>query len=310
VLLDEAHTFPAKCHTRAIATVRRAATIGLTATTARCDGRERELFAAIGPILFELDEGDAAARGVVAAVDVRVVRVPQPRAFLDAYAREPDVERRRWMEACNPCKVAELVRRLRDAPRGRAMVFCDTLAALATLATELVPVLLGTDSSSRIVGILDGATTTSERKRLCDELRAREGGVLLSSRAGAVALDVPEVDAVYEMHVGDRSQLRSTQRRGRAARVNGGRKSLATDVVLVSLGTREMDFAAVRDGGAVTDEAPLHDADGDVTRRWLATLPPSKLPSEPPSDATTGASSRDARVRRWERALSKKKRTR
>lgn len=252
VILDEVHTAPARTYAQALAVLRARARLGLTADERRCDQRQDTLRSLVGPVLYELTEAQARARGVISTLH-RVVRVVPVSAPFRALYQRADTEHRRYLAVLNPHKVDAMVRALRGVDK--AIVFCDKVAALPHLRAAL---LAADGALPPLVGVLSGETPAAERDAVCRALREAPQALALFSRVGNASIDVPDVGFVIEMSVVDSSAQQKTQRDGRVQRLCAG-KCEGTVLTLVSADTHEVRFAraraaSVRDGDTVWEQ--------------------------------------------------------
>lgn len=202
--------------------------LGLTATLVREDGREADVFALIGPVLFNRPWRELEAQGWIAPASCVEVRVPLatgwpgPGAAVDARAA-----------ALNPRKdgvVEMLLARHRGAP---TLVIGGHLDGLRRLARRLRAPLV------------TGETPVAERERLFSAFRDGEARVLVVSRVANQGVDLPATTVAIQVsgHFGSRQE--EAQRLGRLLRPNpdGGSSVFYT---LVTAGTGEVAYARHR----------------------------------------------------------------
>ncbi len=229
VIYDEAHMLPADgfrlCASAAMQARRR---LGLTATLIREDGRETDVFALVGPILFSRPWRELEAQGWIAPARCIEVRVPLASgwppagAALDANAA-----------ALNPRKdavVERLLARHRGAP---TLVIGGHLGLLHRLARRLR------------LPLITGDTPAPERERLYASFRDGKTHALIVSSVANQGVDLPGATVAIQVsgHFGSRQE--EAQRLGRLLRPNGrGRASLF--YTLVTTGTREVQYARHR----------------------------------------------------------------
>lgn len=229
VVYDEAHMLPADgFRLSASAAMQARRRLGLTATLVREDGREADVFALIGPVLFNRPWRELEAQGWIApasCVDVRVPLAagwPGPGEPVDARAA-----------ALNPRKdavVEMLLARHRDAP---TLVIGGHLDGLRRLARRLR------------VPLVTGETPAAERDRLYTAFRDGRARVLVVSRVANQGVDLPGATVAIQVsgHFGSRQE--EAQRLGRLLRPNRGGVS-STFYTLVTTGTREVEYARRR----------------------------------------------------------------
>ena len=234
-VLDEAHVLPADTYEDATLNLIRAyARLAVTADITRSDGREGRIEHVVGPVLYRMTELEARLAGVATRVERMVIHMQ---------VDDPPTERVKRI--LHPAKVARLVRLLRDPTHSKVLVYCDTLAALPTLARMVQKV-----ERLTFVGVFSGATSRSARRDFLEKLRAEKLCVGILTRAGSTSLDVRDVDTVIDVDVGDASVQKLVQRAGRAQRVHEA-KSVARFISIV-VGEREIEFAKKREPDGVT----------------------------------------------------------
>lgn len=196
IVFDEAHLLPADVFrlTADLAARRR---LGLTATPVREDGREDELTALIGPIRYDAPWTQLAAEGWIAPVECVEVRVPLGATDAPLSHRAAATAPEKWPT------VRRLVRR--HAGEG-TLIIGHYLDQLRDLAARLDAPLVS------------GETPQEERERLFARFRAGELRLLLLSRVGNAALDLPEARVAIEVSGNFGSRQEEAQRLGRLLR--------------------------------------------------------------------------------------------
>jgi DNA excision repair protein ERCC-3 len=196
IVFDEAHLLPADIFrlTAELAARRR---LGLTATPVREDGREDELTALIGPILYDAPWTQLAAEGWIAPVECVEVRVPLGATDGPLSHRAAATAPEKW------ATVRRLVRR--HAGEG-TLIIGHYLEQLRDLAVRLDAPLVS------------GETPQDVREALFARFRAGEVRLLLLSRVGNAALDLPEARVAIEVSGNFGSRQEEAQRLGRLLR--------------------------------------------------------------------------------------------
>ena len=177
--------------------------LGLTATLIREDGRETDVFALIGPVLFNRPWRELEAQGWIAPAPCVEVRVPLAPGWptagggVDAHAA-----------ALNPRKdgvVEALLARHRGAP---TLVIGGHLDMLHRLARRLRAPLI------------TGETPIAERERLYAAFREGRTHVLIVSSVANQGVDLPGATVAIQVsgHFGSRQE--EAQRLGRLLRPN------------------------------------------------------------------------------------------
>ncbi len=196
IIFDEAHLLPADVFrlTADLAARRR---LGLTATPVREDGREDELTALIGPIRYDAPWTQLAAEGWIAPVECVEVRVPLGAGAAPLSHRAAATAPEKW----------PTVRRLVQRHAGEGtLIIGHYLDQLRDLAARLDAPLVS------------GETPQEERDRLFARFRAGELHLLLLSRVGNAALDLPEARVAIEVSGNFGSRQEEAQRLGRLLR--------------------------------------------------------------------------------------------
>ena len=196
IIFDEAHLLPADVFrlTADLAARRR---LGLTATPVREDGREDELTALIGPIRYDAPWTQLAAEGWIAPVECVEVRVPLVAADAPLSHRAAATAPEKW----------PTVRRLVQRHAGEGtLIIGHYLEQLRDLAARLDAPLVS------------GETPQEAREALFARFRAGELRLLLLSRVGNTALDLPEARVAIEVSGNFGSRQEEAQRLGRLLR--------------------------------------------------------------------------------------------
>ena len=196
IVFDEAHLLPADVFrlTADLAARRR---LGLTATPVREDGREDELAALIGPIRYDAPWTQLTAEGWIAPVECVEVRVPLGATNGPLSHRAAATAPEKWPT------VRRLVRR--HVGEG-TLIIGHYLDQLRDLAARLDAPLVS------------GETPQEERDQLFARFRAGEMRLLLLSRVGNAALDLPEARVAIEVAGNYGSRQEEAQRLGRLLR--------------------------------------------------------------------------------------------
>ncbi|HEX5504155.1 MAG TPA: helicase-associated domain-containing protein [Thermomicrobiales bacterium] len=200
IVYDEAHLLPADVF-RLTAALQSRRRLGLTATPVREDGREADLFALLGPVLYRARWGRLEEAGWIAPARCAEVRVPLAGGAPDLTHREAAASAAKWPV------VRALLRRHAGEP---ALVIGHYVAQLRALADHLGAPLVS------------GATPAAERERLFAAFRAGDLPVLVLSRVGNAALDLPNAAVAVEVSGNFGSRQEEAQRLGRILRPKGG----------------------------------------------------------------------------------------
>ncbi|MDD5172051.1 MAG: DEAD/DEAH box helicase family protein [Candidatus ainarchaeum sp.] len=183
-------------------------------------------------------------------------------------------------------KMAVLVETVQKLAGKKVIVFVQYRAQIA----RIVSVLEGNRiSAKQFVGKKDGVTRKMQEETIAD-FRAGKFDVMVASSIGEEGLDIPAVDAVvfYEPVP---SEIRSIQRRGRAARLKEGEV-----IVLMTKGTRdeyhyyasnnrEKRMKRILSGMQKSKKATYESADS-LAKEQQAKKQKSSEPSSPPAGQT------------------------
>ncbi len=215
VIYDEVQSLPANVF-RTVSAISAARRLGLSATLVREDGREAEIFAMVGPVIYDLPWVELEREGWIAPARCFEVRIPPA---------ESTRERSRFKHA--------VVERLVASNEGRPMLIVGShVASLAAIAKRFdFPLLTGKDGPSR-------------RSELFEAFRRGDISRLAVSRIGSIGLDLPSAEVMIQVNGNFGSRQEEAQRLGRLLRPGNGKT--VDFFSLVSLGTRETEYARRR----------------------------------------------------------------
>ena len=231
VIYDEVHLLPAPIF-RVTADLQARRRLGLTATLVREDGKEDEVFCLIGPKRYDVPWKVLEGQGFIAPATCVEVRVPLDAAQRPLYSSASARGKFR-IASENPGKtrvVERLIERHRD---GRVLVIGQYIDQLEALARHLGAPLIA------------GRTPTQERQRLYNAFRSGELTVLLVSKVGNFAVDLPEANVAIQISGTFGSRQEEAQRLGRILRPKSD-GSGAVFYSVVTLGSRDQEFAERR----------------------------------------------------------------
>ncbi len=231
IIYDEVHLLPAPMF-RLTASLQARRRLGLTATLIREDGRAEDVFALIGPKRFDMPWKVLEQEGWIATARCREIRVQLPQPRREAYAVAEDAERVR-VAAENPAKTA-VVEELLEAHRGDyVLIIGQYLSQLEALAERLK------------VPLITGKTPNRERERLYQAFRQGDLPVLIVSKVGNFAIDLPDANVAIQLSGTFGSRQEEAQRLGRILRPKR-QGTMATFYSVVSEDTKEQEFAQKR----------------------------------------------------------------
>ncbi len=228
IVYDEVHLLPAPVF-RATAAIQARRRLGLTATLVREDGRESDVFALIGPKKYDLPWRELEQRGWIAEARCVEVRVNLPSDMRMGYAVAEGREQYR-IAAENPQKLP-LVRTILARHAGTpTLVIGHYLSQLQQIADDLGAPLI------------TGKTPQRERDRLFDAFRAGDELLLIISKVGNFALDLPDAELLIQVSGTFGSRQEEAQRLGRVLRPKPDGRHVHF-YTLVTRDTRELDFS-------------------------------------------------------------------
>ncbi len=228
IIYDEVHLLPAPVF-RATAEIQARRRIGLTATLIREDGRESDVFALIGPKKYDTPWRDLERRGWIAEAACTEVRVNLPDDIRMEYAIAEQREQHR-IAAENPRKLKLTHAILNKHPGAPTLVIGQYIKQLEYIADNLGAPLI------------TGKTPQREREKLFNAFRNGDVELLILSKVGNFALDLPDAELLVQVSGTFGSRQEEAQRLGRILRPKpDGRR--AHFYSLVTRDTVELDMA-------------------------------------------------------------------
>lgn len=231
IIYDEVHLLPAPMF-RLTASLQARRRLGLTATLIREDGRAEDVFALIGPKRFDMPWKVLEQQGWIAAARCREIRVELPGARREAYSAAEDAERVR-IAAENPAKVDVVKELLATHQSDHVLIIGQYLQQLEAMARD-VPAPL-----------ITGKTPNREREKLYDAFRQGQIPILIVSKVGNFAIDLPDANVAIQVSGTFGSRQEEAQRLGRILRPKSD-GATATFYSVVSEDTKEQEFAQKR----------------------------------------------------------------
>ncbi|MBW3578984.1 MAG: DEAD/DEAH box helicase [Actinobacteria bacterium] len=232
IVYDEVHLLPAPVFrmTARIQAVRR---LGLTATLIREDGKEADVFSLIGPKRYDAPWRDLEGQGWIAPARCTEVRVDltgdEERM---AYATAAPQARYR-IAATTPAKLAVIDRLVARHAGDRILVIGQYLDQLRDVARRLGAPLV------------TGQTAQATRERRFAAFRAGDVPVLVVSKVGNFAIDLPEANVAIQLSGTFGSRQEEAQRLGRILRPKAD-AGAAHFYTVVTRDTADQTFAANR----------------------------------------------------------------
>ena len=231
IVYDEVHLLPAPVF-RMTAELQATRRLGLTATLIREDEKEEEVFSLIGPKKFDVPWKVLEKQGWIAQASCTEVRIGLDDETRMDYAIA-DRRRKFRIGSENRMKIP-VIRRLVDKHRGeRVLVIGQYLDQLKKVRDEFG------------VPLITGKTPNADRQELYGAFRDGELDLLLVSKVGNFAVDLPEAGVLIQISGTFGSRQEEAQRLGRILRPkeNGSRAHFYS---LVTRDTRDQEFAEKR----------------------------------------------------------------
>jgi len=231
IVYDEVHLLPAPVF-RMTAELQATRRLGLTATLIREDGREDEVFSLIGPKKFDVPWKILEKQGWIAQANCTEVRIRIDDELRMDYAIA-DQRKKFRLGAENPRKLPVIRQILEHHREGRILVIGQYLDQLKRVQDELK------------VPLITGKTPNSDREELYGMFRSGELPLLLVSKVGNFAVDLPGANVLIQISGTFGSRQEEAQRLGRILRPkeNG---ATAHFYSLVTRDTRDQEFAEKR----------------------------------------------------------------
>lgn len=231
VVYDEVHLLPAPVF-RMTADLQARRRLGLTATLVREDGKEDEVFCLIGPKRCDVPWKVLENQGFIAAASCVEVRVPLDPPLRTIYAAA-DARGKFRVASENPSKIPVVDKLIARHADGRVLVIGQYLDQLVALARHLGAPLIS------------GKTPVAERERLYAGFRSGQIRLLVVSKVGNFAIDLPDANVAIQISGTFGSRQEEAQRLGRILRPKAD-GSLAVFYSVVTLNSRDQDFAQRR----------------------------------------------------------------
>jgi len=231
IVYDEVHLLPAPVF-RVTADLQARRRLGLTATLVREDGKEDEVFCLIGPKRCDVPWKVLESQGFIATAACVEVRVPLDAPLRSLYAAT-DARGKYRVASENPAKSAVVDKLIAKHQDGRVLVIGQYIDQLVALARHLQAPLI------------TGKTPIVERERLYAAFRSGEIRVLVVSKVGNFAIDLPDANVAIQISGTFGSRQEEAQRLGRILRPKAD-GSGAVFYSIVTLGSRDQDFAQRR----------------------------------------------------------------
>ncbi|MDJ0974103.1 MAG: DEAD/DEAH box helicase [Planctomycetota bacterium] len=231
IIYDEVHLLPAPVF-RATADIQATRRLGLTATLVREDGHEEDVFTLIGPKRFDVPWKVLERQGWIAEALCSELRIPMDTDLRKRYV-VADQRSQFRLAAENPVKV-DVLKRLLAEHEG------DSILVIGQYIDQLEGVAERIDAP-----LITGKTPKDERIVLYEAFREGKNNVLVVSKVGNFAVDLPEARVIIQLSGTFGSRQEEAQRLGRVLRpkADGAQAHFYT---LVTNESVEQDFAQHR----------------------------------------------------------------
>jgi DNA excision repair protein ERCC-3 len=231
IVYDEVHLLPAPVF-KFTAELQARRRLGLTATLIREDGHEQDVFTLIGPKKFDVPWKDLERQGWIATARCVEIRVDLPQSEKMRYLTlSPKLQIRLAYE--NPCKV-NVVKELIEKHQGdQILIIGQYISQLEHFASECNAPLI------------TGATPNKRRDELYNAFRTGEIKLLILSKVGNFAIDLPDANVAIQISGSYGSRQEEAQRLGRILRPKKNNEQ-AIFYSVVTRETKELDFAMNR----------------------------------------------------------------
>ncbi|MDA1266684.1 MAG: DEAD/DEAH box helicase, partial [Planctomycetota bacterium] len=231
VIYDEVHLLPAPIF-RVTADLQARRRLGLTATLIREDGKEDEVFCLIGPKRYDVPWKVLEGQGYIAEAHCVEVRVPLDPSLRSKYAAASPRSKFR-VASENPAKIEVLERLIQKHADGRVLIIGQYIDQLNRLAAHIGAPLI------------TGKTPNSDRETLYAAFREGRERILIVSKVGNFAIDLPDANVAIQVSGTFGSRQEEAQRLGRILRPKSDGAG-AWFYSVVTLGSRDQEFAEKR----------------------------------------------------------------
>ena len=231
IIYDEVHLLPAPVF-RITGEIQACRRLGLTATLVREDHKEDDVFSLIGPKRYDVPWKVLEKQGWIATAECIEVRLPLPAELRMRYATA-DGRAKFRIASENPMKIDVARKIIEDHPDDLILIIGQYIAQVEEIAKEFdVPIITGT-------------TPDKKREELYEKFRKHEIRVLVVSKVGNFAVDLPDASVAIQVSGTFGSRQEEAQRLGRILRPKAG-AAKAHFYSLVTRDTRDQEFAANR----------------------------------------------------------------
>ena len=225
-IYDEVHLMPAAMF-RIVASLQSVKRLALTATFIREDGKEIDIFTLIGPKRYDKPWKDLEARGYIASISLKEIRVSLSNKDNAAYTSASNAQKKFEIAATAENKTKIVKALLEKHKDDKVLIIGQFTDHLISLAQELnLPCVYGD-------------TPEEKREELYNKMRNNEVNVIVASRIANAALDIPNISVVIQVSFLYGSRNEEAQRVGRATRP---KEKSAYFYTIISKDTKEEDY--------------------------------------------------------------------
>jgi len=208
IIYDEVHLLPAPVF-RAVSSLQAKRRLGLTATLVREDGKERDVFALIGPRKYDVPWKDLERQGFIAQAECIEIRVPL--AESESYDYSAASQRRAFRIASeNPNKLPVVAHLLEKHADASVLIIGQYLNQLKEIARRFD------------IPLLTGSTPQRDRDRLFAAFKRGDIKHLVVSKVANFAVDLPDASVAIQISGTFGSRQEEAQRLGRVLRPKQG----------------------------------------------------------------------------------------
>jgi DNA excision repair protein ERCC-3 len=205
LILDEVHLMPAAMF-RIVASFQSSRRLALTATFVREDNRERDIFTLIGPKRYEKPWKDLEARGYIAKVSLKELRIPMSSSDKEKYTKASSYQEKIELATMSENKIKATKELLDKHKNDKVLIIGQFTNQLEKFSKELN------------IPVVHGENTDEEREFYYDQMREDKINVLIASSIANAALDIPGINVVIQVSFQGGSRSEECQRVGRATR--------------------------------------------------------------------------------------------
>ena len=231
IIYDEVHLLPAPVF-KFTAEIQARRRLGLTATLIREDGHEKDVFTLIGPKKYDVPWKVLERQGWIATAKCIEIRVELPHNEKMRYlSLSPKQQIRLAYE--NPYKIPVAREILKKHRQDKILILGQYISQIEEFGKEFG------------APVITGSTPNQKRDELYDKFRSGEISILILSKVGNYAIDLPDANVAIQISGSFGSRQEEAQRLGRILRPKKNEKQ-ATFYSIVTRESRELDFAMKR----------------------------------------------------------------